>query len=458
MNKQYLCQIVRNIHDSIHDFIPISNFANYIIDNPKFQRLRKLRQLGTCHYVFPTASHTRFEHSVGTYYLAKQVLQTICQNVNQEDISDYLKQIPELIKYYQSHPIILDSYVIELIAIAGLCHDIGHGPFSHVFDDAFLPAIGSDNKFCSSHEERSELLIEIIINQSEVLCNIVSADEINFIKTLINPKAHHTGFIYQIISNTSNGLDVDKFDYLSRDIKMLNFQGKIDVCRLIRHIRVIDCNITYPKQALPDIYNLYYTRHQLHRQIYCHKVTVSIQYMIIDIMRLLDTIINFSNWIDNPDKFCDLTDEFIFEIPKYIKFLPNLSDKQKENLEQANQLINRLSYRDLYVCVGFSATSHRIDLLELKKSFESDNNLIIYQNKIGYVGGNKTNPLDNITVFSTKDAKVLSKVDAIKQSKTNITSIIPENYQEYLTMIFYKDKNQTQKIQQIKDICKDFFI
>jgi len=74
------------------------------------------------------------------------------------------------------------------------------------------------------------------------------------------------------------------------------------------------------------------------------------------------------------------------------------------------------------------------------------------------VGGNKTNPLDNISVFSTKDAKVLSKVDAIKQSKTNITSIIPENYQEYLTMIFYKDKNQTQKIQQIKDICKDFFI
>jgi HD superfamily phosphohydrolase len=415
--------------------------------------------LGTCNYIFPNAVHTRFEHSIGTYYIAKKLMETICANTNPIDICDYLSHIPELEHHYGTEYIlkppeqtyILDEYVVELICIAALCHDLGHGPYSHLFDDAFLPAVGKLNMPYSSHEERSELLIESIITSDIVLKNIVSQSDINFIKTLINPKKIHKGFIYQIVSNDP---DVDKFDYLPRDIKTINFQGKVDINRLINMVKIIDNNIVYSKQALPDIYNLYYTRHQLHRQIYCHKGVISVQYIIVEILCLLDSIIKMSDMISNPNEFCDLTDDFIFEVPKILKKFANLSEDHKNKLEKINKLIDKLNNHDLYVYVGSSITENKVDLTNLINKFHDDmDNIIIYESKIGYVSGNKPNPLDNILVYDSKDMnKILSKIEVIKQRRTDITLIMPNLYQEHLTIIFYKNKNDIDKINDIREM------
>ena len=104
---------VKQIYDPIHGFIDITPLMQYIIDTREFQRLRYLKQLGAVHFVYPSATHTRFEHSIGVSHLAF----IMSNHLFKDEI------IPET-----NYPI------SELTRVAGLIHDIGHGPFSHLYD------------------------------------------------------------------------------------------------------------------------------------------------------------------------------------------------------------------------------------------------------------------------------------------------------------------------------------
>src|SRR5690606_32489551 len=127
-------------------------------------------------------------------------------------------EISELKKYFQimyNNNFQLDDYVCELVKISALCHDIGHGPFSHAFDDLFKSNkyINHNDSGRNTHEFRSTVILEHIIKNDKILSSAITDDEIQFMKNLIDPKDRN-GFIYQIVSNNLNGLDVDKFDYL----------------------------------------------------------------------------------------------------------------------------------------------------------------------------------------------------------------------------------------------------
>ena len=103
----------KTIFDLLHGYIEIDSEAIKIIDCKEFQRLRNIKQLGVVPLVFPSATHTRFEHSLGVYHLCNELLDKI--NKRQPQLS-------------------LSKKIVELIKIAGLVHDIGHGPFSHLYD------------------------------------------------------------------------------------------------------------------------------------------------------------------------------------------------------------------------------------------------------------------------------------------------------------------------------------
>ena len=126
----------KQIFDPIHGHVDITPLMMKIIDTMEFQRLRDLKQLGATYYVFPSATHTRFEHSIGVSHLAKLVMLKIAEKKPELNITKRL---------------------IEMVQIAGLIHDIGHGPFSHLYDCYII------NKDEPEHEERGkQIFLEMI--------------------------------------------------------------------------------------------------------------------------------------------------------------------------------------------------------------------------------------------------------------------------------------------------------
>ncbi|XDV16830.1 hypothetical protein PO909_016361 [Leuciscus waleckii] len=134
--------IMKIFNDPIHGQIEMHPLLVKIIDTPQFQRLRHIKQLGTKYLVFPGATHTRFEHSIGVAYLAECLLRSLHDNQPKLNITkqDFL-----------------------CVQIAALCHDMGHGPFSHLFDGMFIPEVRPG----SSSEARESLCQHVSLHEKE---------------------------------------------------------------------------------------------------------------------------------------------------------------------------------------------------------------------------------------------------------------------------------------------------
>ena len=447
----------KEIFDPIHGYIKLTNLAQAFIHTQQFQRLRYLHQLGTCHYVFPCATHTRFEHSIGTYYLAGRVLEAIKKNSDAEHLKEYLGLVPELKEYFSRNQLEpnLDPYVCELIKIAALCHDLGHGPFSHVFDDIFMNTIGSGKEDLEYHENRSCAFIKYIISKNNKLNKYIGTSEIEFICNLINPHKNNDGFIYQIVSNNLNGIDVDKFDYIQRDTYTLGLKYSIDSDRLISDMKVIDNKICFTLKVHYDIVSVFTTRYRLHKQIYTHKTVISTQYMIRDMMVILNKFINIYDSIFSVEKFTDMTEEYVTTLLKLLYADKNkYSEEQQIEINKAYRLWVRLNERNLYELTTSIVSNDKIDIKSIQEKF--GDSIICYQAKIGFVSGSKTNPLDDVYFYSHK----INKEDkCFKITKNNSSYLVSDVYQEYVTMFFVKDKDDHKTKEELKilidSICID---
>ena len=147
----------RIINCPLYGFINITPRMGFIIDTPEFKRLHNLRQLGATYLVYPSSNHTRFEHSLGVSHLAKKLLLSLKEKNPDKNITDEL---------------------IELVQIAGLIHDIGHGPFSHLYDDYI---IGENDM---EHEERGIEIFKKMVKENTMP---FTEDEVTFITSLIIP-------------------------------------------------------------------------------------------------------------------------------------------------------------------------------------------------------------------------------------------------------------------------------
>lgn len=479
MNPIFITGEKTFIKDIIHDSIELSPIAKTIIDTPIFQRLRNLHQLGVCYLIFPNANNNRFEHSIGTYHLAGLLLDRMVKNSNPNEINKGLVEIEFIKNYLFKHfeledtedsllflekinTVLLDDYLIELIKIAGLVHDIGHGPFSHLFDEWLhsLPDIAESK--LSDHESRSTVLLKEIINGRKIkfgdeeyyLHEFIDEDAFEFISELVNPKPDTPkNFIFQIISNSLNGLDVDKLDYLYRDSWYLGAGTPYDLSRVISHVQVINKNICFPEKISYDIYKIFRSRYDLHKQFYTHKTTICIEYMIRDILKNLDPILEISENIknENINNFIDLVDHTILNTGTVLKNFNPIYFRWQKQIDSIQEIVKRINDRDLYKCIYNETfyTNESVTNTELCDRFKSkylneyndfmpddfnfnSPNIIIVKLKIGLLGGDKSHPLDSVYFYNNKNKSILL-------DKTKISHIITSLHQEIIYYVICKN-------------------
>jgi len=381
------------IFDSLHGVIEIDNYIKDIIDTIEFQRLRNIKQLGCCYYVFPGASHNRFEHSLGVYHLTKKYIEHL--NSEYKFINDYEK---------------------KMLCIASIIHDMGHGPYSHLFDD-----IVNKDKF---HEYRS---IEIFKQMNEKYNYGYCEKDIKFIYEIIKPTKlkYDKKYIYQIVSN-KNGIDVDRFDYLMRDIKMIGLNYGIEYDRIMKKSKIMKNNpegqmeIVYSDKIKTHIEDFYRIRYIMYKEIYNHKTVRIIEYMIKEYLKKIEKyhsikkIINEENWIE----FNLLNDNIIDKIWT----LPI-----HENIFEIFSIINNIKKRNIYKCIGTVIFDKKLEMRVAEN--EINHNIIIDDIKISYYGIEK--------------CKFYNENEIYNLIKKN------ENKDEYIYSIYYKHDLYKEKAQEI---------
>ncbi|KAG9105682.1 hypothetical protein FRC07_009124 [Ceratobasidium sp. 392] len=336
----------RQFKDPVHDYIEIPPYLSCIVDTPQFQRLRELKQLGSAYYVFPGASHNRFEHCLGVAHLARKMVEGLHSRQPELGIS---------------------QRDIKCVTIAGLCHDLGHGPFSHVWDNKFLPAVSPGTKW--SHEMGSEMMFDAICADYDV---DLSEDEQNFIKDLIRGRPNLSSgrvppekpFLFEIVANNRNGIDVDKFDYIQRDTHAVGNKMNDVTSRLIRSARVIDGQICYADKDWYMVSQLFESRFALHKMIYNHKSAKAVELMIIDALVQADPYLGLTDKIHKPDEYLYLNDSILLEIER----------SKCPELAPSREIIRRIRTRQLYkhVDVHMFAAEHRDTLKKLTPSLVAE--------------------------------------------------------------------------------------
>jgi|SRR5579872_6444217 len=423
MDTTYSKLIGCNIHQSIR----VSSLALKIIDTPEFQRMRYIKQLGLCYYVYPSASHTRFEHSIGVYHLTGKVLDRI--------ILQYPHRTYETLELGTTQ---LTPLVAECIKIAGLCHDIGHGPYSHIFDDVLLVTSTHPNK---RHETRSGLITEIICRRE--LNRELTQSHIDFIKNLINPTPLNKGALYQIVSNQLNGIDVDKFDYLVRDAKNLGITNGFSYTRLINEVIINETgDLCYPKHSSMDVYDIFHARYIMHKKVYSHKTVKLIEMMLSDIFKKVDPILKISDSINDMNVFCQLTDDSIIGMmetitnpPPFCKITLNKLDIQA--MKEAYQLYHNIVTRKLYKHI--TELTSQFDITEFTKHLVlkypdfNPSDLSVYTIHVGFVGDPEKDPFNDIYFYDKKEGSKSFKI-----SRFEITGCLNEKIHEEHTHLVLK--------------------
>ena len=257
----------RVIRDEIHRDILVPAHHARIIDTHEFQRLRNVQQLSTCEFVFPSATHTRFAHSLGAYHLAGA-------------LTDSLQEV---------QPGLLSNEDAELVRLGALLHDIGHPPYSHLLETPEVFAT------YHSHEHWGRVMLEDTSSEiGQVLAEVLGTERKKRLFSILDGAKECDGiaiapFLKEIISSQ---LDVDRMDYMIRDQANTGAQiGGFDSARVIRAMRVNDQGRLYVKSwGLPAIEAYLVTRYHMYNQVYFHKVNMLTQAYLVRMLARARTL------------------------------------------------------------------------------------------------------------------------------------------------------------------------
>ena len=379
------------IYDIIHGNIEICPLAEKIINTEEFQRLRNIKQLGCCNYVFPSATHTRFEHSIGVYHLSKKYIDILSKN-NDNYFTDKDK---------------------KCIIIGGLIHDLGHGPYSHLFDEVVSKDI--------NHEYRSIKMFEFMNQKYNLNFN---DDELNMIKNIIDPKnavyLNDKKYIYQIVSNM-NGIDVDRFDYIMRDIKMTGLNYGIEYERIMNHSKIVNGEIQFLDKVKTNVEDFYRIRMIMYEEVYNHHTVRSIEYMMKKYIQKLDILLGISEIIELEEweKYIKLSDNIINITP----FLPK-SDK----INELKEIVQNINERKIYKLIGEIISDDKINH-NIVKVLGSYDNIIIDSIKLSYYGKEKCKFIKNNKIIDNSNQQM--------------------NKDKYKVTVYCKDDNNIDEIMEL---------
>ena len=380
---------VQIINDPIHGVIKLHPLLSKIINTPEFERLKDIKQLGVSYWIFPGASHNRFEHSIGTSYLCGKLI-------------DNLR---ELHSHKKNGKIEITEEESLCVKVAGLCHDLGHGPFSHFFDQNYKPSerVRTQQLPDWTHEQASCDIFDFMLQENQELRVEfekygLNKDEQIFIKDLILGKKrgeaeekektaeektaeektaeektaeektaeektssivyedgddgqmYKKSFLYEIVNNKRNGIDCDKFDYFARDCYNVGVQSNFDCQRYFHTTRIMpigdELQICVRDKEVFNLYELFHTRSSLHQRVYQHKTEAPIKDMLVEALSKVDEKFEISASIlpEKRRRYTNLTDSIIHDICS--------SEANDEIIKEAQALLLRIKKRQLYKFCG----------------------------------------------------------------------------------------------------------
>jgi len=332
------------LKDPVHSYIHINYEVVWnCLDSKEFQRLRRIRQLGGDFQVYPTAEHSRFSHSLGVYEIVRRMVTEI-----------------------KSLSVELSEYDKICVMLAGLLHDVGHGPFSHAFEHVTKHSHEDYTaKIILGKTELNQVLTEVSPRLPE---DIVSIIEHN----------HPNDILNQIISGQ---LDADRMDYLLRDSYFsATSYGQFDLERILRTMRVrkIDENkkaLVVKYTGIHSVEDYIMARYQMYWQVYYHPVARSYEAVFIQLFNRLKDIFK-----DNKEYFSDMKvlipflEKNVISVEEYFKLDENsllycCSLIQDKDDEIAADLARRLQNRRLFEYVDYSEEN----LVQIKNMLKEQN-------------------------------------------------------------------------------------
>jgi len=283
------------INDPIYGFISLPKDIIFdIIEHPFFQRLRRIKQLGLSHLVYPGALHTRFHHTLGATHLMTKAI---------------------LALRYKGIEITEEEEAGALIAI--LLHDIGHGPFSHTLEYDILKNV--------SHEQISLLFMKHLNDEFN--------DQLKVGIQIFEDK-HPKPFLHQLVSSQ---LDMDRMDYLNRDSFYTGVsEGVIGSERIISMLDVDNNHLVVEQKGVYSIEKFLVARRLMYWQVYMHKTVVSSEVMLASILRRAKNLVQRK--------------VEVFASPAFITFLKN--DFTFSDLENNPKILSQFALLDDYDIMG----------------------------------------------------------------------------------------------------------
>jgi len=342
------------LRDPLYDYIFVTDFESPILDSEIFQRLDRIRQLPTAHLVYPSAKYTRKTHSLGVMHLAHEAIlhllflqssrirsrisplfwgQKVVTDGQGERNLDDLHNLRE--DWWNEQKI---DEIVQSIRLAGMLHDLGHGPLTHIFEDLCKPL-----EIAVEYKGRKEifdheLMSRKIIEEKEGELGIKRPFTFQNINQILDRKEGEAPLFVRELINS--GYDCDKMDYLLRDAYATGTQefGRIDYKRIICGLRVVDEALRVSVSAIDALMNSFDALQYMYTSVYYHRAARIFDFMIEDALSKVPEFLQ--NIVSDVDTFLSFDDHnFVTEVTNYVK--ENQTDENRCVIDILNDYLDR---------------------------------------------------------------------------------------------------------------------